>query len=177
MTNPLSGILNMLNKQNLTVILLAAIVFSFSALVLTIDAKADNTNLAKGYETEKSYSLENNALALFSQKEDRDGGNVQKTYRQIKVIVTAYSSTPWQTDDTPFITANGSEVRDGIVANNMLPFGTAIKLPELYGNKVFTVEDRMHSRKSKYQIDIWFPTLEQAQAFGVKETYIEVLEI
>ncbi|MFA5310691.1 MAG: 3D domain-containing protein, partial [Candidatus Paceibacterota bacterium] len=61
--------------------------------------------------------------------------------------------------------------------NNMLPFGTAIKLPELYGNKVFTVEDRMHSRKSKYQIDIWFPTLEQAQAFGVKETYIEVLEI
>jgi 3D (Asp-Asp-Asp) domain-containing protein len=35
----------------------------------------------------------------------------------------------------------------------------------------------MHSRKSDYQLDIWFPTLEEAQAFGVKETYIEVLEI
>lgn len=167
----------MLNKQNFIIVLLAAIVFSFSALVLTIDAKADNTNLAKGNEPEKSYSLENNALALFSQKEEKSGDNAQKTYKKIKVIVTAYSSTPWQTDDTPFITANGSEVRDGIVANNMLPFGTAIKLPELYGNKVFTVEDRMHSRKSNYQVDIWFPTLEQAQKFGVKETYIEVLEI
>ena len=167
----------MLNKQNLTIILLAAIVFSFSALILTIEAKADNTNLAQGYQSEKSYSLENNALALFSEKEDRDANNSQKTYRKIKVIVTAYSSTTWQTDDTPYTTANGSEVRDGIVANNMLPFGTAIKLPELYGNKVFTVEDRMHSRKSKYQVDIWFPTLEEAKAFGVKETYIEVVEI
>lgn len=167
----------MLNKQNLTIILLAVIVFSFSALILTIEAKSDNTNLAQGYQSEKSYSLENNALALFSQKEDRDGDASQKTYRKIKVIVTAYSSTTWQTDDTPFTTANGSTVRDGIVANNMLPFGTAITLPELYGNKVFTVEDRMHSRKSKYQIDIWFPTLEEAQKFGVKETYIEVVEI
>lgn len=167
----------MLNKQNLTIILLAVIVFSFSALILTIEAKSDNTNLAQGYQSEKSYSLENNALALFSQKEDRDEDISQKTYRKIKVIVTAYSSTAWQTDDTPFITANGSTVRDGIVANNMLPFGTAITLPELYGNKVFTVEDRMHSRKSKYQIDIWFPTLEEAQEFGVKETYIEVVEI
>ncbi|MDD4531100.1 MAG: 3D domain-containing protein [Candidatus Pacebacteria bacterium] len=167
----------MLNKQNLSIILIAAIVFSFSALVLTIDAKADNTNLVQGQGSEKSYSLENNALALFSEKEDRDGDNSQKTYTKIKVIATAYSSTEWQTDDTPFITANGSEVRDGIIANNMLPFGTEIKLPELYGNKVFTVEDRMHSRKSKYQIDIWFPTLEEAKAFGVKETYIEVLEI
>ncbi|MFA5086357.1 MAG: 3D domain-containing protein [Candidatus Paceibacterota bacterium] len=167
----------MLNKQNLSIILIAAIVFSFSALVLTIDAKADNTNLAQSQGSEKSYSSENNALALFSEKEDRDGDNSQKTYRKIKVIATAYSSTEWQTDDTPFVTANGSEVRDGIIANNMLPFGTEIKLPELYGNKVFTVEDRMHSRKSKYQIDIWFPTLEEAKAFGVKETYIEVLEI
>ena len=167
----------MLNKQNFIIVCLAAIVFSFSALVLTIDAKADNTNLAKGTAPEKSYSLENNALALFSQKEEKSGDDAQKIYKKIKVIVTAYSSTTWQTDDTPFITANGSTVRDGIVANNMLPFGTAITLPELYGNKVFTVEDRMHSRKGDYHVDIWFPTLEQAQKFGVKETYIEVLEI
>ncbi|MFA5714610.1 MAG: hypothetical protein WC998_02625, partial [Candidatus Paceibacterota bacterium] len=81
----------MLNKQNLTIILLAVIVFSFSALILTIEAKSDNTNLAQGYQSEKSYSLENNALALFSQKEDRDEDVSQKTYRKIKVIVTAYS--------------------------------------------------------------------------------------
>ena len=166
----------MLNKQNFTIVLFAVIVFSFSALILTIDAKSDNTNLAKGYLSEKSYSTENNALSLFS-TEDRDEDSRQEEYKKIKVIITAYSSTTWQTDDTPFITANGSTVRDGIVANNMLPFGTELKIPELFGNKVFTVEDRMHSRKSNYQFDIWFPTLEEAQEFGVKETYIEVLEI
>ncbi len=165
-------------KKNLVIILFAVIVFSFSALVLTIQAKTDNiNNLAQGYSSEKSYSLpeSNNLLSL--SKEDRDGGSAQEKYKKIKVIITAYSSTTWQTDDTPFITANGSTVKDGIVANNMLPFGTELKIPELYGNKVFTVEDRMHSRKSKYQVDIWFPTLEQAKNFGVKETYIEVLAI
>jgi 3D (Asp-Asp-Asp) domain-containing protein len=167
----------MLNKQNFTIILFAVIIFSFSALILTIDAKSDNTNLAQSSISEKSYSLESNTLAVFSNKEDRDEDADQPKHKKIKVIITAYSSTVWQTDDTPFITANGSTVRDGIVANNMLPFGTELKIPELYGNKVFTVEDRMHSRISDYQFDIWFPTLEEAKEFGVKETYIEVTEI
>lgn len=167
----------MLNKQNFIIILFAAIVFSFSALIITIDAKSDNTNLAQGYSSEKSNSLENNTLAVFSSQEDRDEDASQSKYKKIKVIITAYSSTTWQTDDTPFITANGSTVRDGIVANNMLPFGTELKIPEFYGNKVFTVEDRMHPRKSGYQIDIWFPTVEEAQEFGIKESYIEVVEI
>ncbi|HNY97834.1 MAG TPA: hypothetical protein PKM84_01795, partial [Candidatus Pacearchaeota archaeon] len=38
--------------------------------------------------------------------------------KKIKVIVTAYSSTPDQCDDTPFVTAAGNQVRDGIVAAN-----------------------------------------------------------
>jgi len=167
----------MLNKQNFTIILFAVIIFSFSALILTIDAKSDNTNLAQSSISEKSYSLESNTLAVFSNKEDRDEDANQSKHKKIKVIITAYSSTVWQTDDTPFITANGSNVRDGIVANNMLPFGTEVKIPELYGNKVFTVEDRMHPRLGDYRFDIWFPTLEQAQEFGIKETYIEVTEI
>jgi 3D (Asp-Asp-Asp) domain-containing protein len=167
----------MLYKQNSVIILLGLIVFAFSALTLTLEAKTDNiNNLAQSYLSEKSHSsLENSTLAVFSEKEDRDTDNDEKKY--IKVIVTAYSSTEWQTDDTPFITANGSTVREGIVANNMLPFGTEIKIPELYGNRVFTVEDRMHSRKGSYWVDIWFPTLEEAKAFGVKEAYVEVMEI
>ncbi len=47
----------------------------------------------------------------------------------IKVIVTAYSSSSLQTDSTPFITAAGTEVRDGIIANNLLAFGTKVKIP------------------------------------------------
>ena len=99
----------------------------------------------------------------------------QKSVRRIKVILTAYSSTIGQTDDTPFITANGTYVHDGIVANNGLPFGTQIKIPELYGNKVFSVEDRMHWRMGDYHFDVWFPTYEQAKNFGVKYAYVEVL--
>lgn len=98
-----------------------------------------------------------------------------KVVWQFKTIVTGYSSTPDQTDETPFVTASGTEVREGIVAANFVPLGTKIRLPELYGNKIFVVEDRMHVRKY-YLVDIWFPTREEALQFGVKTTLIEVLQ-
>lgn len=93
--------------------------------------------------------------------------------KKMMVSMTAYSSTPGQTDDSPFITANGSHVRDGIVAANFLPFGTKVKIPELYGDKVFSVEDRMNARYY-YKIDIWMPTYEEAKAFGVKYVEVEI---
>lgn len=100
----------------------------------------------------------------------------KKAVKTIKVVVTAYSSTPDQTDDTPFITASGKLVKDGIIANNMLPFGTKIKIPALYGNKVFIVQDRMNRRMGNHRFDIWFPTRELAVNFGVKTAEIQVLE-
>lgn len=87
------------------------------------------------------------------------------------VLVTAYSSTVDQTDDSPFITASGTQVRDGIVATNFLKFGTKVKFPELYGDKIFVVEDRM---KSNHKVDIWFPTREEALQFGAKVTEIVI---
>jgi 3D (Asp-Asp-Asp) domain-containing protein len=101
---------------------------------------------------------------------------LSKLPKELNVVLTAYSSTVEETDSTPFITANGSTVRDGIVANNLLPFGTKIKIPELYGNRIFTVEDRMNAKKSKYHFDIWFPSHDSATDFGVKNTYIEIIE-
>jgi len=99
-----------------------------------------------------------------------------KVVQKIKVVLTAYSSTPEETDDTPFITASGKTVADGIIANNMLPLGTKIRIPELYGDKIFTVEDRMNRRKSNYHFDIWLPSKDLAINFGVKTATIEVLE-
>jgi len=101
---------------------------------------------------------------------------VPRTAKTIKVVVTAYSSTPDQTDDSPFVTASGKCVKDGIIANNMLPFGTKIRIPELYGNKVFTVEDRMNKRKGNYHVDIWMADRPSAINFGAKTVNIEVLE-
>jgi len=94
-----------------------------------------------------------------------------------KMIVTAYSSSVWETQGDPFITASGNRVRDGIVANNLLSFGTEIKLPEIFGDKIFVVEDRMHSRKGDYQIDIWLPSHQEALNFGVKLTEMEIVKL
>ncbi len=100
----------------------------------------------------------------------------QKAVKTIKVVITAYSSTPGQTDDTPFITASNKYVKDGIIANNMLPFGTKVKIPSLYGDKIFVVEDRMNKRMGNYRMDIWFAERSQAVNFGVKTAEIVVLE-
>ena len=88
------------------------------------------------------------------------------------VLVTAYSSTVDQCDSTPFITANGTHVHDGTIAANFLKFGTKVRFPSLYGDKIFIVEDRM---KSNYKVDIWFPTRQEALNFGAKRVEIEIL--
>ena len=89
------------------------------------------------------------------------------------VTVTAYSSTVDQCDDSPFITANGKWVYDGLAATNFLYFGTHIKFPDYFGNKIFTVDDRMN-KKYNSRIDIWMPTRQQAKEFGVKYLKVEV---
>lgn len=106
-------------------------------------------------------------------KLDRSAYEVVK---KVKMVITAYTSRPEETDDTPFITASNKRVADGIIANNMLAFGTKVRIPELYGDKVFVVEDRMNQKKGNYHADIWMPEYSQAVNFGAKVTYIEVLE-
>lgn len=84
------------------------------------------------------------------------------------VTVTAYSSTVEQCDSNPFVTASGTRVRDGIIATNLLAFGTKVKFPSLYGDKIFTVEDRMSQRFTN-RADIWFESTQQAKQFGVRQ--------
>lgn len=91
------------------------------------------------------------------------------------VTLTAYSSTVDQCDDTPFITANGTHVHDGTIAANFLRFGTKVRIPEYFGDKIFTVEDRTHPRYGD-RIDIWMETRQQALNFGIRRLKIEVLE-
>ena len=101
--------------------------------------------------------------------------DTSKVVAQKLVAVTAYSSTADQTDSTPFITASGTNVRDGIVACNFLRFGTRVRFPQLYGDKIFVVEDRM-ALKNSHKIDIWFTTRNEAKEFGVKYLQVEILE-
>jgi len=94
----------------------------------------------------------------------------------LDVWVTAYSSSLDETDDTPLITASGSEVHDGVAAANFLPIGTKFRIPKIFGNKVFIVEDRMNSRYNNVKIvDVWMGSKEQAIDFGKMNMKIELL--
>jgi 3D (Asp-Asp-Asp) domain-containing protein len=91
----------------------------------------------------------------------------------LPVIVTGYSSTPDQTDDTPFVTAANTPVRPGVLAlsRDLLreftpgaPFRFGDRV-ELEGIGIFVVEDTMHPRYTK-RADIWFANRAAAAHWG-----------
>lgn len=127
--------------------------------VVLADDEKDNTDLATI-----------NGIALITSSQPLVG--VVKVY---ETFVTAYSSSVDETDSTPFTTASGKQVRDGIVAANFLPMGTKIRIPEIFGNKIFVVEDRM-ARRHTDKLDVWFPTKQEAKTFGRQKLQIEVIE-
>jgi len=93
--------------------------------------------------------------------------------------MTAYNSEPGQTDDTPCITANGFDVckhgKEDTIAANFLKFGTKVRIPELFGDRVFIVRDRMNSRYTD-RIDIWMVNKSDALKFGKRVAKIEIVE-
>jgi 3D (Asp-Asp-Asp) domain-containing protein len=91
------------------------------------------------------------------------------------IRASAYSSTVDQCDGDPFTTASGTKVRDGIVAMNGLPFGTKIRIPSHYGDKIFTVTDRMNAKWGNKRIDIWMPTRNDAKQWGVRTVTVEIV--
>lgn len=98
------------------------------------------------------------------------------------VSASAYSSRPAETDSTPCITATGFDVclnyalygSNNTVASNFLPLHSIVKIPELYGDKIFVVRDRMNSRYGSKNIDLWMPTYFEAAGFGRRQVMIEV---
>ena len=90
--------------------------------------------------------------------------------------VTAYSSSVDETDSTPHVTASGTRTRDGVIASNAFPIGTQLRIPELFGEKILIVEDRMHQRFTD-RIDIWMPSKWQALRFGKQQAEVEIIEL
>jgi 3D (Asp-Asp-Asp) domain-containing protein len=83
--------------------------------------------------------------------------------------ITAYSSDPAETDDTPTITASNKEVREGVIAcPRYIPFGTYIGIDLDIDGEIDIVgicEDRM-ALKNYHAFDIWFADKEEAKQFG-----------
>ncbi len=94
-----------------------------------------------------------------------------KTTRTVYTTVTAYNSEISQCQGDPCITANGFNVcKHGIedtIATNRLPFGTKIKIPELFGERIFIVRDKMNKRYYN-RMDVWMLDKQDAVNFGVK---------
>ncbi len=88
----------------------------------------------------------------------------------IIVTATAYSPTPEECDNTPFITASGRRVRRGIIALSRdierefgVRFGDVLYLE---GLGYYQFQDRMH-RRWKRRVDIFHPTRQEAEDFGL----------
>lgn len=143
-----------------------------SALVVLVTITLPQITTAVQEGTVKPATLVYNGKLTIC-KLDKSDYHVVKT---VKMSASGYNSLPDQTDSTPFITASNKHVADGIVANNGLPFGTKVRMPEIFGEKVFTVEDRMHPRMGTQKIDIWFAEYADAIKFGRKTVKVEILE-
>ncbi|MEX2053980.1 MAG: hypothetical protein WD883_00305 [Candidatus Colwellbacteria bacterium] len=151
-------------------IISAALLLALGTLssVFVSDA-APASEVAEATFTEEANALLNEspvAIAKFDATPD--------VKRKATVTITAYSSEVGQTDSTPFITASGTHVRTGVVAANWLPIGTKVKIPSLFDDQVFVVEDRMHSRHTN-RLDVWFPNRAEAVRFGLKKAEVEIL--
>lgn len=121
---------------------------------------------------------EGSLLSLSSVFVPPSGYSVEAVYF---LDVTGYSSTYRQTDEDPYISASNKNVRWGIVATNFpdrehaLSFGTQVRIPELFPDQIFVVEDRMNQRFHD-RLDIWFPSESQASEFGIhRNVAVEVL--
>ncbi len=158
-----------------TVFIIASSVLLSGLLVFVFENQQTKANLLANLASQEYKDLliiESNSISAISNPSYPE----PKVAQTIHMIITAYSSTVSQTDNDPFITASNTWVREGIIANNLLPFGTKVRIPELYGNKIFVVEDRMNRKKGYYHVDIWFPDYLTAKEFGAKRAYVEILE-
>lgn len=160
------------NKKNRSFrfleVVLITVVFIFGGHVISPRAAEA---LTFGWLAAADEARNNNEITSFGHLPLANDQESTRVY--LHVPVTAYSSEINQTDSSPFITASGTTVRHGVVATNLLPFGTRVRLPELYGDKVFIVEDRMNTRYYKH-FDIWMEETADARNFGIQWTTIEV---
>lgn len=108
-------------------------------------------------------------------------GNTVKTGGKVlvKVEATGYSSSVFETDNTPFITATNTTTRNGILAlsRDLLREFTP-GAPFSFGDRVhvsglgdFLVEDVMNARWTQ-RVDVWFPSRSEAIHFGLREVVL-----
>lgn len=69
--------------------------------------------------------------------------------------------------------ANGQEVHYGALANDQLPLGTLVVI----NGEIFEICDRFGGNYGIERFDMYLPTVDQCDAWGVQEVEIEILEV
>ncbi len=175
------------SRQNIVLLIIIAFVFQFilfyapalaEEAVKQAKAQGNDSDIIMIDSLIKTSSMDPEAAKIrpsLPQAED-------KPVQIIKVsahTITAYNSEPGQTDDSPCITANGFDVclhgEEDTIAANFLPFGTKVQIPDLFGERIFVVRDRMNKRHAN-RIDVWMKDKDDAIQFGVKVAKIQVVE-
>lgn len=90
----------------------------------------------------------------------------------ITANVSAYNPVPEQTDDTPDITASGKQVKEGMIANNCLEFGTIVEMD----GKFYEVQDKMNKKYGCNYFDVLMFSKEEAIKFGRQNKIITLYQ-
>lgn len=90
----------------------------------------------------------------------------------LTAIITAYTSTPEETDDTPFLTASGETVGEGVAAcPARFEFGTVIEV----AGRVYRCLDRMAERfRHSNHFDLWYADRREAIEFGRRNMVVAI---
>jgi len=93
-------------------------------------------------------------------------------YEVVRAEVSAYTSSPDETDDTPEITASGEKTRSGVIAcPARYEFGTIV---EIAGTK-YICKDRMNIRyRDREVFDIWMEEKELAYEWGRRHLEVKI---
>lgn len=127
-----------------------------------ISEKTESYNFYKNTPEEKYFNT-------IKEVRDREIADLLSKGSVMYMTVTAYNSEVAQCDSTPCITADGFNLcehnQEDVIATNILPFGTKVMFPELFGDRIFTVHDRMNAKYS-YRADVWMRDHGDAIQFG-----------
>lgn len=183
-------------KQNIVLLTIIACIFQFILFYApALAAESVKTANAQGFEQDivitndslskddvmdpEAAKLKTVVSGLASSSKPVASSSEDIVVRTSTHTMTAYNSEAGQTDDSPCITANGFNVcKHGIedtVAANFLPMGTKIKIPELFGDRIFVVRDRMN-KKHPNRVDVWMKDRPSAMKFGIRVAKIQVLK-
>jgi len=195
---PLSG------RQNLVLVIIIACLFQFALFyapamaeaavkqapgpardVISVSAPANEPEtMVYTDSTVKEATMDSDAAIIAYQnqtaalKPETDPKSVS-VLRESTHVITAYNSEVAQTDDDPCTTANGFNVcqhnQEDTIAANFLKFGTKVRIPEIFGDRVFVVRDRMNSRYANH-VDVWMKDHGAAVKFGVQVAMIQVIK-